>query len=57
MMGGTCLWICHTGELVVAIYLSHHFGVTDVGDVILPDVSMKPIVEVEEAVIQRNQDV
>lgn len=38
-------------------YLSHQPGPAGVGDVVLADVSVQPVAEVEEPVVQRDEDV
>lgn len=43
--------------MLLALHLSCEAGPLRVRDVILPQVPMQPVTEVEEAVIQRQQDV
>lgn len=41
----------------VSVYLSHQFGLPGVTNVILANVSMNPVAEVQEPVIEREKDV
>ena len=42
---------------IYCTYLAHQFRISGVGDVILSDVTMQPVAEVHEAVIQRQEDI
>lgn len=47
----------YTTAFLMLAYLSHQLGLAGVGDIILADVSMQPVAEIQEPVIQRDEDI
>lgn len=47
----------HTPLPCPCVYLSHQLGLPTVGNVILADISVKPVTEIQEAVIEGDQDI